>query len=297
MTSGPITVFGGTGFLGRRIVDRLLRAGWRVRVAARRAEEGSVGEAEACPADITDPGMVARAVAGAHAAVNAVALYGEGSGETFDSVHVEAAAGLARAARDAGLSRLVHVSGIGADPASPSRYVTARGRGEAAVRDACPDAVILRPGVLFGPGDAFLTTLDSLTRLPLVPLFGRGRTRLQPVHVDDVAMAVERVIDLPEPPALLFELGGAEVLEYRRILELIMAQRGRHPLLLPVPFAVWHLLAVACRPLPRPPLTRDQVILMQRDNVAGGNAAGFAELGIDARGLSAALAESLRRHC
>lgn len=297
MTSGPITVFGGTGFLGRRIVDRLLRAGWRVRVAARRADEDSAGEAETRPADITDSAAVARAVTGAQAVVNAVALYSEHGRETFDSVHVEAAAGLARAAQTAGVERLIHVSGIGADPASPSRYVAARGRGETAVRDACPDAVILRPSVLFGPGDAFLATLDSLTRLPLVPLFGPGRTRMQPVHVDDVAMAVERSVDIAEPPATLFELGGAEVLEYRRILEQVMAHRGRQRPLLPVPFAAWHLLAAAGRVLPRPPLTRDQVILMQQDNVVGDNAAGFGELGIEARGLSAGLAESLPPHC
>lgn len=297
MISGPITVFGGTGFLGRRIVDRLLRAGWRVRVAARRAGEGSVGEAVACPADITDPAAVARAVAGAHAVVNAVALYSEHGRETFDSVHVEAAAGLARAVRAAGVERLIHVSGIGADPASLSRYVAARGRGEAAARDDCPDAVILRPGVLFGPGDAFLTTLDSLTRLPLVPLFGRGRTRLQPVHVDDVALAVERIVGLDEPPAVLFELGGPEVLEYRRILERVMACRGRHRLLLPVPFAAWHALAAACRMLPRPPLTRDQVILMERDNAAGAGVAGLAELGIEPRGLLDGLPECLPCGC
>lgn len=297
MTSGPITVFGGTGFLGRRIVDRLLRAGWRVRVAARRAREGSVGEAEACPANITDSAAVARAAAGAHAVVNAVALYSEHGRETFDSVHVEAAAGLAHAAQTAGVERLIHVSGIGADPASPSRYVAARGRGEAAVRDACPEAVILRPSVLFGSGDAFLTTLDALTRMPLVPLFGRGRTRVQPVYVDDVAMAVERIVEFAEPPATLFELGGAEVLEYRRILEQVMAHRGRQRPLLPVPFAVWHLLAGAGRVLPRPPLTRDQVILMQHDNVAGDDVAGFGELGIEARGLSAGLAESLPPRC
>lgn len=297
MTSGPITVFGGTGFLGRRIVDRLLRAGWRVRVAARRAMEGSVGEAEACPADITDPAAVARAVAGAHGVVNAVALYSERDGQTFDSVHVEAAAALARAAHDAGISRLVHVSGIGADPASPSHYVAARGRGEAAVREACPGAVILRPSVLFGPGDAFLASLDALTRMPVVPLFGRGRTRLQPVYVDDVAMAVERIVARHEPPAMLFELGGAEVLEYRRILERVMAYRGRHRFLLPVPFGVWRLLAAACRVLSRPPLSRDQVILMQRDNVAGDNVAGFGELDIDSRSLSESLGVCLSGHC
>lgn len=297
MASGPITVFGGTGFLGRRIVEHLLGAGWRVRVAARRTGEGCPGEAEACPADITDPAAVARAVAGAHAVVNAVALYSERGRETFAAVHVEAAAGLARAARDAGTSRLVHISGIGADPASPSRYVAARGRGEAAVREAFPAAVILRPGVLFGPKDAFLSTLDAVTRLPLVPLFGQGRTRLQPVHVDDVAVAVERIVGMAEPPAVLFELGGPEVIEYRRILERVMAFRARRRLLLPIPFAAWHALAAACRALPRPPLTRDQVILMQQDNVVGEGVSRFADIGIEPRSVSDSLAECLPAAC
>lgn len=297
MTSGPITVFGGTGFLGHRIVERLLRAGWRVRVAARRVGERDLGDAEACPADITDPAAVARAVAGARAVVNAVSLYTETRRETFDAVHVAAAAELARAARNAGTSRLVHVSGIGADPVSPSRYVAARGRGEAAVREAFPAAVILRPGVLFGRGDAFLSTLDAVTRLPLVPLFGQGGTRLQPVHVDDVALAVERIVGMSDPPAVLFELGGPEVLEYRRILERVMAYRGRRRRLLPIPFAVWHALAAACSVLPRPPLTRDQVILMRHDNVVDDGVTGFDELAIEPHSLSGSLTQCLSAGC
>lgn len=290
-----VTVFGGTGFLGGAIVERLLGAGWQVRSVARHAAAGGRGGVTGLPADITDPAAVAGAIAGAHAVVNAVSLYRERAGASFYAIHVEAAAGLARAADAAGIGTLVHVSGIGADPASASRYVAARGAGEAAVRATLAEAVILRPGVLFGSGDAFLSTLDAVTRLPVVPLFGYGRTRLQPVHVGDVAAAVERIVGVEAPPARLYELGGPEVLEYRRIIELLLRHRRRRRLLLPVPFAVWHALAAVAGLLPAPPLTRDQVILMQRDNVAAADVAGFDALGIEARGLSAGLAESLPR--
>lgn len=292
-----VAVFGGTGYLGSRIVQQLAGAGWDVRVAARRADARSTGSGRPLPADITDPAAVARAVAGADAVVNAVALYQEQGGATFASVHVEAAGGLARAAHRSGVRRFVHVSGIGADPGSPSRYVAARGRGEAAVRAGFPGAVILRPSVLFGPGDAFVSTLDAITRLPLVPLFGHGETRLQPVHVEDVAAAAARVVELPEPPARLFELGGPEVLAYRAILVRVLAHRRRRRLLLPVPFAAWHGLAVLCAALPRPPLTRDQVILMQHDNVAGEGVAGFAALGLEPRPLSSCLAPPPETGC
>lgn len=290
-----VTVFGGTGFLGGAIVERLLGAGWQVRSVARHVAPGARGGVIGIPADITDPAAVAGAVAGVDAVVNAVSLYRERAGATFHAIHVEAAAGLARAADAAGVGTLVHVSGIGADPASRSRYVAARGAGEAAVRTALPEAVILRPGVLFGPGDAFLSTLDAVSRLPVVPLFGSGRTRLQPVHVADVAAAVERVIGGESLPAQLYELGGPEVLEYRRIVELVLRHRRRSRWLLPVPFAAWHALAAVAGLLPGPPLTRDQVILMQRDNVVAAEVAGFDALRIEARGLSAGLAESLPR--
>ncbi|MDX1609269.1 MAG: NAD(P)H-binding protein [Halofilum sp. (in: g-proteobacteria)] len=296
MAGRIVTVFGGTGFLGGAIVERLLGDGWQVRSVARHAVTGERGGVAGIAADITDPAAVADAIAGAQAVVNAVSLYRERAGASFDAVHVEAAAGLARAAGAAGVRKLVHVSGIGADPASASRYVAARGAGEVAVRAALPAAVILRPGVLFGPDDAFLSTLDAVTRLPVVPLFGSGRTRLQPVHVADVAAAVARVIGDAAPPARLYELGGAEVLEYRRIVELVLQHRGRRRPLLPVPFAAWRALAAVAGLLPGPPLTRDQVILMQRDNVAAPAVAGFAALGIEARGLSAGLAEALAGH-
>jgi NADH dehydrogenase len=201
MAAKFVCVFGGTGFLGRRIVRHLAAAGMRVRVVARRPArpEGlEVGNIELQAADIRDAAAVATAVAGARAVVNAVSLYVETRDISFAAIHVDGAERLARLARDAGVERLVHVSGIGADPGSSSRYVAARGLGELRVRSAFPQATALRPSVLFGAGDTFLSTLDGITRLPVVPLFGAGRTRLQPVHVDDVAGAVVRILQRPD---------------------------------------------------------------------------------------------------
>lgn len=290
MAPAPVTVFGGTGFLGAAVVRRLRAAGTPVRVAARHpgspAADRDGGTAVACVADVRDEDAVARAVAGATAVVNAVGLYVERDGATFEAVHVEGAARVARCARAAGVERMVHISGIGADPRSRSRYVAARGRGEACVREAFPDAVILRPSVLFGPGDTFLRTLDAVTRLPAIPLFGAGGTRLQPVHVDDVAAAVAGVLDDPGTAGRTYELGGACVLSYRAIIEAVLAHHGRRRPLLPLPFAAWRLLAALASVLPTPPLTRDQVTLMEADSVVGPGVGTFADLGITPRGLA-----------
>lgn len=294
MGQAPITVFGGTGFLGRAVVRRLAAAGTPVRVAARHpaapAPPEGGGAGEPTMADVRDEGAVARAVAGAAGVVNAVGLYLERGGATFDAVHVEGAARVARLAREAGVERLVHVSGIGADPRSRSRYVAARGRGEARVREQYPGAVILRPSVLFGPGDAFLRTLASVTRLPAVPLFGDGGTRLQPVHVDDVAAAVARALEEPGTAGRTYELGGARVHSYRAIVAAVLAHHRRRRPLLPVPFAAWRLLAALASVLPAPPLTRDQVALMEVDSVVGTDAGTFADLGIEPRALDDVLA-------
>ncbi|WP_420427382.1 complex I NDUFA9 subunit family protein [Algiphilus sp.] len=294
MAKERVTVFGGTGFLGRRIVAALVAAGRDVRVATRHPEQEEAARddrVESIAADVRNPEAVARAVQGADAVVNAVALYVEAQGLDFESVHVRGARNVAHGAEG---RSLVHISGIGASETSLSAYVQARARGEGAVREACNNATILRPSVLFGPNDSFLSTLDAVTRLPLVPLFGRGDTRLQPVHVDDLAKAVVHAMDDPAATGRIFELGGAGTYGYREILALVMAARGRRRWLVPVPFAVWHLLAVIAAVLPNPPLTRDQVLLMCEDSVASPDAPGFAELGIAPRDFADALSECLR---
>lgn len=298
MNTTTVTVFGGTGFLGRRIVTALDTGGWHVQVASRHVERGNFAgnrNIEPFQADIRDPGSVARAVRNADVVINAVSLYTESRKARFEDIHVKGARLLAETARDTGTTRLVQISGIGVDTASPSKYVRARARGEEAVRNAFPDATILRPSVLFGPGDAFLSTLDGISRLPVIPLFGWGRTRLQPVHVADVARAVTAALRDPRTAGQIFELGGATLHRYREMVERVLAHRQRSRLLLPLPFALWHLMATLLAVLPNPPLTRDQLILMRSDNVAATDMPGFAELGIEPSGLADELADCLRR--
>ncbi len=290
MTPMIATLFGGTGFLGGHIAARLSQAGATVRVAVRNPENAGrdqgPGPGEVVPlrADVRDEAAVAAAVAGAGAVINAVGLYLEQGGATFQAVHVEGAGRVARAAAAAGVPRLVHISGIGAEPRSPSAYVRARAAGEAAVRAAFGGATILRPSVLFGPGDAFFNTLAGLARTsPVLPLFGRGQTRLQPVYVGDVAEAVARALTDATAPGRTFELGGPETYSYRELLIVTLVQINRRRLLLPLPFPLWHGLARVAALLSSPPLTRDQVILMEQDNVVSPDAYGFAELGIEAR--------------
>lgn len=287
-----VTVFGGTGFLGGAIVRHLVLFGHSVRIAARRPVKPDLGESntdiELHAVDIGDAHAVSNAVRDASGVVNAVALYVEREGATFEAVHVAGAARVARCTRNAG-GRLIHISGIGADPASPSRYVAARGRGEAAVLSEHPEAIILRPGVLFGRGDALLNNLEMVTRLPIVPLFGHGSTRLQPVHIDDVAAAVSLLLTSTFPNGKLYELGGGGIYTYREILVKVLNQLGRRRLLVPVPFIAWKLIAGLTSILPGSPLTIDQVILMETDNIVGNDVKTFSDLGIEPRALGEAL--------
>ena len=212
----------------------------------------------------------------------------------FHSVHVESAQRVAAQARRAGVERLVHISGIGADAASQSRYIRKRGEGELAVRAAFPDAIFIRPAVMFGPDDAFLTTLLKLLRqLPVYPMFGRGRTRLQPAYVEDVAEAVAQVIRRTETHSIIFEFGGPRVYSYEEFLRAVAHQAGLAPRLLPIPFAAWHALAWASEILPSPLLTRNQVELMQIDTVSSPERPGFVELGIPPHSVEAILQKML----
>ncbi len=289
MTKGRVTVFGGSGFLGRQIVKRLVADGIPVRVAVRRPEKASFleafapgGQIEAVAADVWKEATVARAVEGSAAVVNTVGHYVEKRGASFDAVHGEGARNVAHQALKAGVERLVHISGIGANPASGSPYVRARGVGEALVREAFEGATILRPSVLFGAEDKFLNTFVRLARLaPALALFGRGDRRLQPVFVDDVADASARVLADLGTRGKTFELGGPRVYTYRELLELVLSEVGKKRLLFPVPFAVWEAVAAALSVLPSPPLTADMVMLMKRDNVVGTGALGLQDLGIN----------------
>ena len=288
---GRVTVFGGSGFLGREIVERLLAEGVTVRVAVRHPGRAASG-GQPVYADLRDETSVALAVEGSEAVVNAVGLYVEKGAETFEAVHELGALNLAHQAAAQGVDRLVHVSGIGADLRSESRYVRARAKGELLVADVFPRATILRPGVLFGPEDSFLNALAGVaSRTPLLPLFGRGQTRLQPVYVGDVAEAVRRALTQPEAAGKTYELGGPEVYSYRALVELVLARSGRRRLLLPLPFPVWQALAVLASILPAPLLTRAQVTLMKQDNLVAEGALSLADLGIEATALEDVLSD------
>jgi NADH dehydrogenase len=302
MAQWRVTVFGGSGFLGRRIVRRLAEAGAEVRVAVRHperagflAQSGTAGKVSAVHADVWDQASVAPAVAGAEAVVNTVGHYVERGDASFEKVHGQGARHVAEAAAAAGVQRLVHISGIGADPRSDSPYVRARASGEQLVREAFPAATILRPSVMFGPDDAFLNKLAALARvLPALPLFGSGEVRLQPVYVGDVAAAVATALATPAAAGRLYELGGPRIYSYKALVRLVLERTGRTRLLLPLPYAVWHALAAVTAPLPRRPISRDQVLLMQKDNVVHPGALALADLGITPTALEAIAPTYLR---
>jgi uncharacterized protein YbjT (DUF2867 family) len=281
-----VTVFGGTGFVGRRVVRHLSDATAMVRVASRHPARAEGDNVEQIVADAHDERSVEAAVADADGVVNAISLYAEHGGDIFHSVHVEAAARIAGVARRAGIKRFVHLSGIGADAASASPYIRIRGEGEAAVQAAFPGAVVVRPAVMFAPDDAFLTTILGLLRtLPAYPLFGDGRTRLQPVYVDDVAAAIAQVLRQTQRPYPIYELAGPRVYSYEELLRTIAHTAGLRPVLVRIPFAFWGAVAGLAEILPHPPLTRNQVELMQIDTTASDNRPGFGLLGISPRSL------------
>ena len=291
-----VTVFGGTGFVGRRVARHLRGSGAMVRVASRDPRQAEGDSLEQIAADAHDERSVEAAVAGADGVVNAISLYVEQGRDTFHSVHVEAAARIARAASRAGTKRFVHLSGIGADAGSPSPYVRSRGEGEAAVQAAFPGAVIVRPAVMFAPDDAFLTTILRLLRsLPAYPMFGDGRTRLQPAYADDVAAAIAEVVRQNRKPYPVYELAGPRVYSYEELLRTIARSAGLRPVLMRMPFAFWHAAAGLAEILPQPPLTRNQVELMQIDTTASENRPGFRALGISPRSLEEEL-EAMLKH-
>ena len=283
-----VTVFGGPGFLGRQIVKCLAAEGTNVRVAVRHPERAFLlkgftrdSQIELVRADVWDESTVARAVKKSTWVINTVGHYMEKSGATFDAIHGQGAHNVARQAGNAGVERLIHISGVGADPASDSPYVRARGIGEDLVKGAFEGVTILRPSVIFGPDDSFFNTLAGLARQMLVlPLFGRGRTKLQPVFVGDVAEACVRVLADPSTQGKLYELGGPRIYTYKTLMNLVLEHVGKRRALVPVPFFVWDTLAALLSVLANPPLTRDQVKLMKSDNVVGETALTLEDLGM-----------------
>ena len=288
-----VSVFGGTGFLGRRLVRRLAAEGATLRIAVRSPDRArsvfpaaDLERVTVLRADVRDQASVAAAVAGADAVVNAVSAYVEKSGVTFRSVHEEGAQRLAQEAARAGVARLVLVSGIGADPQSRSPYIRARGRGEFVVRQAFPSATIVRPSAMFGPGDALFGTLADIVRLlPVVPLIGGGRTRLQPVYVEDVAEAIVRMLADRGTAGQTYELAGPAVYTLHELVGFALRLIDKRRLLVPVPFVVAEIQARLFEFLPSPPLTTSQVDLLKVDNLASGDLPGFRELKIEPKAV------------
>ena len=290
-----VIVFGGTGFLGRRLVQRLAAEAAIVRVAVRHPDTArsalraaGLDQVTVFRADVRDQASVAAAVAGADAVVNAVSAYVEKGGVTFEAIHVQGAETVARQAAAAGLARLVLISGIGADPKSGSPYIRARGRGELAVQQAFAGATIVRPGAMFGPGDAMFGTLAGLARLlPVLPLMGGGLTRLQPVCVEDVVEAVCRMLVDPGTAGQTYELAGPRAYTVRELVMFTLRLIGKRRLLMTVPFAMAAVLARLLELLPSAPLTTSQVDLLKADNLASGALPGFRELGIHPEAVEA----------
>jgi NADH dehydrogenase len=283
-----VVVFGGAGFLGRRLVHRLTAEGMAVRVAVRHPDPARIAlrsidfdRVTVVPADVRDQASVAAAIAGADAVVNTVSAYVEKGGLTFEAVHVQGAETVARETAAARVPRFVLVSGIGADADSGSAYIRARGRGEQVVQQTFPEATIVRPGAMFGPGDALFGTLAELARLlPILPLIGGGHTRLQPVFVEDVGEAIASILTNPETVGRTYEFAGPGVYTLRELVSVTLHLMGKRRLLIPVPFAVAEIQARLFELLPNPPLTTGQIDLLKADNVASGTLPGLQELKI-----------------
>jgi len=275
-----VTVFGGSGFIGRHLVRALARRGYRVRVAVRRPDlagflmtAGAVGQIHAVQANLRYPDSVAAAVEDAEAVVNLVGLLHESGRNTFDAVHAFGAGAVARAARSAGAEVLVQMSAIGADERSPGAYGRTKAEGERVVRSEFPEAVVTRPSIVFGPDDSFFNRFAGMARIsPVLPLIGGGTTQFQPVYVGDVAEAITRIVEGRARPGAVYELGGPEVQTFRQLLDYVLAVTNRRRLLMSLPFGLASLQAKLLQFLPGPPLTPDQVEMLRVDNVVSRHA-------------------------
>jgi NADH dehydrogenase len=270
-----ITIYGGSGFIGRHVVRALAKTGARMRIAVRRPELaghlqplGGVGQIIPVQANVRFPESLIAPARGADAVINLVGILAQSGQQTFKAVQDEGARHVAEAARAAGAKVLVHGSAIGADPNSHSIYARTKAAGEQAVREVFPEAVITRPSVVFGPEDEFFNRFAALARLfPVLPLIGGGKTRFQPVFAGDVAKAVVAALTGKAKAGTIYELGGPEVLTMKEVMERVLAYTMRKRWLVNLPFPLAKLQGAILQLLPNPPLTLDQVRLLEKDNV------------------------------
>lgn len=303
-----VTIYGGSGFVGRYIARRMAKAGWRVRVAVRRPNEamhvrpyGAVGQVEPVFCNIRDDDSVRAVMTGADAVINCVGTFARRGKNNFDAIQNEGAGRIARIAADEGVARLVHISAIGADAQARSLYARSKGEGEAAVLAACPNAVILRPSVIFGPEDGFFNRFAGMTRFgPILPLVGAS-TRFQPVYVDDVAAAAQMGADGSAEPGI-YELGGPDVNTLRELMQQMLQVIQRRRLIMNIPFWIagilgWVMEIVQTVSLGLIPaaITRDQARTLRTDNVVSEGGKGFADLGITPVSLESVLPDYLWR--
>ena len=298
MTRKLATVFGGAGFIGRQVVQRLARLDYVVRVVGRNPEAirslmtvGKVGQMVPLSVDLREDAGIARAVDGAQVVVNLVGILAEKHKGDFRRLQGEVPGRIGAAATAAGVQRLVQVSAIGADPQGPSEYARSKAAGEAALRAAFPDAVVLRPSIVFGPDDDFFNRFAGLARmLPFMPVV-KGDTRFQPVYVGDVADAVLAALQRDDAAGRTFELGGPRVASFRELMALVLDATGRHHRLVSMPDGLVRLMSR----LPGGPLTPDQLAQLSRDNVVGAGMPGLADLGIEPTSMEAIVPSYLSR--
>ena len=301
-----VTIFGGSGFLGRHVIRVLCKRGYRIRVAVRRPDLalhlqplGRVGQVHAVQANVRYPASVQAAVRDAHIVINLVGILFERGKQRFSAVQAEGP-GLVAEAAAAADARMIHVSAIGADPGSAALYARSKAAGEQAVWAACPTATIFRPSIMFGPEDAFFNRFAAIARLsPVLPLIGGGNTRFQPVFVGDVAEALAKAADGEARQGVTYELGGPDVRTFKELMEFMLATIERRRLLVPLPFAVAEFQAWFLQFLPRPLLTPDQVRLLKSDNVVSDQATHegrtLQDLGIEPHAMAAIVPSYLWR--
>ncbi len=305
LAKGLICVFGANGFLGRHVVRRLAKDGWRVRVCVRRPHiagdlkvMGGVGQIQLVQANVRYKKSVEQAITGCDAVINLAGILVQQGRQSFTAIHVLGAKNIADAAQDAGITNLVHLSALGADADSESAYARSKAKGEQALLSVVPSADIIRPSILFGEGDGFFTRFAGLANLTLVlPVLGGGQTKFQPLYVDDLAQAICKIA-AQRTTGKTWEFGGPQTFTFERLLQFTLTAIDKKRLLIPVPWALSSLMGVFGEisgyiPLVTPVLTRDQVKLLKIDNVVSGHYPGLSDLGIEAETIDAIVPDSL----